>query len=115
MKLRDLDASFCSKVDFNTGNFYEQESIDGAQGVMFDCPLCHRHSVICWFKNPCNAPIVPADMQPGPGRWEASGASLDDLTLDPSVNLDVPRTEEQKRLYPNTCLWHGWVRNGDAA
>lgn len=114
MRLGDLDASFCSKVDFTNGNLHEQESIDGAQGVMFVCPLCRGHRVLCWFKNPIKAPRVPDNMQPGPGRWEASGTSLDDLTLNPSVNLDVPRTEEQKRLYPNTCLWHGWVKNGDA-
>lgn len=107
MKLRELEATFVGKATANS--FNEQDTIDGAQGIMFDCPLCHRHSVLCWFSNPINAPIVPADMEPGPGRWEASGSSIDDLTLNPSVNLDTQNAREHK-----SCLWHGWVKNGNA-
>ena len=110
MRLTELDACFCAKVDFSTGNFSEQNEIDGAQGVMFDCPLCQSHSVLVWFKNPLNAACVPDDMFPRPGRWTATGTGLSDLTLNPSINLDT----ESARKH-NSCLWHGWVKNGDAA
>lgn len=113
MKLRDLDACFCADVRFNTGSFNEQDSIDGAQGIIFDCPLCHRHSVLCWFSNPRNALTVPDDMNPGPGRWAISGNGIDDLTLNPSVNLDC-HTPEHNARYPSSCKWHGWVQNGEA-
>lgn len=40
MKLRDLDACFVAnyRVDRDGDSFSEQDSIDGAQGVMFICP-----------------------------------------------------------------------------
>ncbi len=110
MKLTDLDACFVARYDAAEDSFFEQNEIVGAQGVMFNCPVCGLHSVLCWFKNPIDAPKVPDTAAPGPGRWEASGTGLSDLTLNPSVNLDT----ERARKY-NSCLWHGWVKNGDAA
>jgi hypothetical protein len=111
MKLRALDACFVANA--TEESFHEQEGIDGAQGVMFVCPLCKSHSVLCWFKNPRNATAVPPKMEPGPGRWDASGTGIDDLTLNPSVNLDVHPTVPDDGLKP--CRWHGWVKNGEAA
>jgi hypothetical protein len=111
LKLRDLDACFVSNA--TEMSFHEQESIEGAQGVMFVCPLCKNHSVLCWFKNPRNAPAVPKEMEPGPGRWTAFGSGIEDLTLNPSVNLDVYPTVPDAGQKP--CRWHGWVRNGEAA
>lgn len=108
MKLRELDANFVGNA--TQDSFVEQENIDGAQGIMFDCPLCHGHSVLCWFSNPINAAKVADELEPKPGRWKASGSSIDDLTLEPSVNLDNQNARDHK-----ACLWHGWVRNGDAA
>lgn len=106
MKLRELDAVFIGHVDFVSASFREQDTINGAQGVMFECPLCHGHQVLVWFKNPIRAPIVPDHFKPGPYRWETSGSSLDDLTLIPSVNLDVEPD--------SPCKWHGYVTNGEA-
>jgi Family of unknown function (DUF6527) len=124
MKLRDLDARFVGQLNVQTGGFTEQDGIEGAQGVLFQCPLCGQnqnavdtsngkgregaHYVLCWFKNPRNAPGVPDSMEPGPGRWIASGSGIDDLTLAPSVNLDVHPTDKG-------CKWHGWVKSGEAA
>ena len=96
MKLTDLDASFIRHT--GGGNFDEVASIADANGVMFDCPKCRNHSVIVWDRS------IPAGITPGPGRWTITGTSLDDLTLDPSINLS-----------PLGCCWHGWVKNGDAA
>lgn len=36
------------------------------------------------------------------------GDSIDDLTLNPSINLDIPGQE-------GGCRWHGFVKDGDAA
>jgi Family of unknown function (DUF6527) len=57
--------------------------------------------------NSRNAATVPNGSEPGPGRWDASGTAIYDLTLNPSVNLDV-------HLNDKGCKWHGWVKNGDA-
>jgi hypothetical protein len=118
MKLRDLDATFCMNANPATGGYSETQDIAHAQGVLFQCPACAQgkelvdadhgraavgaHYVLCWFKG-----CVPDSMYPGPGRWTPSGTGIDDLTLNPSVNLDVK---------PDSgCKWHGWVRNGEAA
>jgi hypothetical protein len=119
-KIRDLDGTFLSNANAVAGTFREQPEMAGAQGVMFQCPVCSQgkeavttqsgrqavmgaHYVICWFKG-----MVPDEMKPGPGRWDASGTGLDDLTLNPSVNLDLPDNQ------PGSCKWHGWVQNGVA-
>ncbi len=95
-KLRDLDATFVRHT--GDGNFDEVAAMADANGVMFDCPKCGRHSVLVWDQT------IPTGIEPGPGRWIMTGSSLDDLTLSPSVNL--PKIE---------CAWHGWIKNGDAA
>ena len=74
--------------------------ISRADGLLFDCPLCGRHSVLCWGRS------VHPDIKPNPGRWEITGTSLADVTLSPSVNLNVGPEA--------VCKWHGWVKNGDA-
>jgi hypothetical protein len=50
-----------------------------AQGVMYLCPKCHDHSVLCWF----SGRDVPDSAVPGPGRWQAVGTGLHDLTFGP--------------------------------
>lgn len=121
-KLRDLDATFVAKYDAAADSFVEQPEIEGAQGVMFICPKCQGHCVLCWFRNPRNAPPVPDTADPGAAkdgkpasRWIAAGSSLDDLSLEPSVNLDTEQAREALKQNPNVCLWHGWVKNGEAA
>ncbi len=112
MKLLDLDATFLS--DYSDGRLHHHPTLDGAQGVMFVCPLCQGHCVLLWFSNPINAVLVPNDALPKP-RWTASGTGLNDLTLTPSVNLDTESAREAITKGLNSCLWHGWVKNGDAA
>lgn len=97
-KLSDLDATFVQHM--TDGNFREVAQIGEANGLLFDCPLCGKHSVLCWDRT------IPPDIPPKPGRWTITGSSLDDVTLNPSVNLNV-RPD-------SACKWHGWVRNGDA-
>lgn len=95
----------------SAGALSKVDTLSGADGVMFTCPKCASktfdvpenqrsgHVVICWFVGK-----VPAEASPGPGRWTASGTSIEDLTLSPSVFLNG-----------EGCGWHGWVRNGDAS
>lgn len=97
-KLRDLDATFVQHI--GSGNFNEVNTLREANGVLFDCPKCGRHSVLAWDRS------IAADIEPKPGRWTFSGTCIDDLTLDPSVDLSRSGVG---------CLWHGWVKNGDAS
>jgi hypothetical protein len=114
MRLVELEAKFIGgyKVVDGHVSFRELPDDQGAQGVLFVCPKCQGHSVICWFSNPRNAPPVPAAAFPRPGRWAAEG-SIDNLTLMPSV--DLSKIDEENPESPGRCYWHGWVTNGEAA
>jgi hypothetical protein len=131
MRLRDLNARFI-------GGYHDKDSqhehtgyqvlpsIDGAQGVMFQCPKCAvglergeengrrfvrgAHSVICWFRNPRGAPPVPGHADPKPGRWWMEGTSIDDLTF----THGTPAMAKSVQLLGG-CNWHGFVNNGDAS
>ena len=108
MNLRSLEAELFAHVP--NGVRYV-DTLAEAQGVMFLCPKCYQtnggdigtHMVMVFFADRG----VPADAKPGPGRWQVSGTSIDDLTLSPSINLDCGPE-------PRGCCWHGWVKNGDA-
>lgn len=108
-KLSELDAVFVGKYDAAADSFHEGLPFTEAQGVMFLCPLCEGHQVLCWFKDRG----VPDKAEPGPGRWTPTGTCIGDLTLSPSVNLDT-KSAEYYSQYPNSCRWHGWVKNGEA-
>lgn len=105
IRLSALEAEFLLLKDDGS-----REHVDfaQAQGVMFLCPLCFErnggnvgtHAVAVWFRGR----DVPDSETPGPGRWEASGTSIEDLTLSPSVHLTSQ----------HGCGWHGWVKNGAA-
>lgn len=97
MRLVALEAEFVSFMPDGVGRV---SSLEDADGVMFLCPLCRTHEVLCWFRD---RPFVPPDATPGPGRWTATGSGLSDLTLSPSVHLT------------HGCQWHGWVKDGDAS
>jgi hypothetical protein len=71
------------------------ETLAEAHGVKFTCPCGGGHGIIVWFADR----DVPTDATPL-YRWKATGTSLADLTLTPSVNA--------------SC-WHGFVTNGVAA
>lgn len=123
MRLVDLDAEFLGGYNRKSGRAsYRRQAnaIDGAQGVIFQCPKCAEgepsevedgrryvpgaHYVLVWFAVPRGADPVPPDATPGPARWSVvSGTGLDDLTLAPSILLPGPG-----------CGWHGFVKNGDA-
>lgn len=113
MRLRDLDAHFIGKAKIEEEDVRSYErlpGIEGAQGIMFQCPKCagtSGHYVICWFATPVNAPRVPDKVNPGPGRWNPQGFSIDDLTFVPPGAVSVQLL--------GGCNWHGFVKNGDAS
>jgi hypothetical protein len=109
----DLDAEFI-RLDNPRGDFHEVATIAEAQGVMFDCPKCGRHSVVCWSRSRG----VPDDVEPGPGRWMLAGTSLHDLTLNadpPSGARSVDLSRGRDGAAQPGCQWHGFVTNGEAA
>lgn len=100
MKLTELEPQFTQIV--SPGHFQDVATLEEAQGVMFECPKCGKHSVLAWFRDRG----VPADEVPGPGRWVASGSGYADLTLSPSINLENPQHIG--------CEWHGFITSGEA-
>ncbi len=119
----------------------ESDSVVGAQGIMFQCPSCGAglpreidsertvggharryivgaHYIQVLFANPQGVEPAPADAgvtgadHTSHPRWQIeSGSSLDDLTLSPSINCDIP----SKDGTPSICKFHGYVKNGEAA
>lgn len=121
MRLTDLDARFIG--GWHERGYSVLDSVEGAQGVMFQCPLCAEacepgeedgrrfvhgaHYIICWFRNPRNAPRVPDDADPKPGRWNFEGDTIDALTFTGPEAASV--------LLTSGCRWHGFVRNGETS
>lgn len=131
MRLRDLNASFFGQTTDTTSR--DLPSIEGAQGLMFQCPSCGaglergeedgrrfiigaHHIRIC-FSSPRGAPVASNAFAGNGHRWKIeSGSTLDDLTLSPSINCDIPwKNPDTGVEYPSSCKFHGWVKNGDAA
>jgi hypothetical protein len=111
MRLAELEATFVGEYNAQ-GGFRELPTVEGAQGLLFICPKCQNHSVLVWFKNPRNAPVVPIDALPKPGRWSFSGDTINTVSLVPSVDLSKIDTEHPAS--PCRCYWHGFVKDGDA-
>jgi hypothetical protein len=87
---------------------------------MFQCPKCGEGHPRA-FSNPIGVTPTPEnahprkDGTPNP-RWKIeSGSSLEDLTLSPSINCDIPWKDEQGVEHTSDCKFHGFVRGGDAA
>jgi len=105
VKLADLEAEFVRSVP---KGIKRVETFAEAQGVLFLCPACYgknggavgTHSILVWF----DGRSVPPEERPAP-RWQASGTSIADLTLAPSVDVTAGGK------YPGE--WHGFVRNGE--
>lgn len=122
MKLRDLEARLlrvAHEPSERLGThftFLPCERVEQAQGVDFLCPACFAknggsigtHHVRVWFDG-CG--VDPA-FRPEP-RWRASGTTLDDLSVEPSIaiNTSLPPQVDERFV----CRWHGWVKNGDAS
>lgn len=85
-------------------------SLTEADGIRFLCPKCFAanggrvgtHSVVCWFEGK-----VTDDVQPGPGRWNPTGSSFEDLSF-------VPGKKSNSVALMGGCAWHGFITNGEA-
>lgn len=81
MRLTELSPKFLKREDDH--HFQQVDSIEGADGVEFLCPVCFKanngpigtHAVICW------TPKVPQSTFPVPGRWNLVGTGYEDLSL----------------------------------
>jgi hypothetical protein len=88
------------------------ETVAEADQIMFLCPACFAknggasgtHSVLVTFAGR-NVPDEAGsrDAEGNPSRWNASGTTIDDLSLTPSILLDAKREQE------DGCHWHGFV------
>jgi hypothetical protein len=117
MRLSELDAEFISKAQpmgcHGGWGYFTGKSVDGAQGVLFICPKCQKHSVLVLFANPRNAAVVPVEAFPrNEKRWQFSGDAIDELTLTPSI--DLSQISPDNPASPSRCYWHGFITKGDA-
>lgn len=75
-----------------------EPELDEEKGdLWFTCPICKNHSIAVSWK-------LPSYHQNGTYLWRKTGTSVDDISLEPSINLD---------LDGSTCKFHGWVKNGE--
>jgi len=92
--------------------FHNVETVAEADHVMFLCPSCFEknsgevgtHSVMVTFEGrsvPDEAGT--RDSEGKPSRWAASGSTINDLVLTPSILLDAKRKADEG------CHWHGFV------
>jgi hypothetical protein len=103
MRLSVLEAELVTLIE-PTG-WKAAEDVASASGLIMLCPGCFEknggavgtHSALLWFR----ARAVPTHLQPGPGRWYATGTSIENLSLTPSVVIGDP------------ACWHGWIRAGE--
>ena len=126
MKLRDLEASFMAhearapnaesralnpqwSPDYRQDWFITVDTFAEAHGLKFLCPKSFAanggakgaHFIIVWFSGKPVPPHIGRNKAGKIVRWQASGTSLDDLILTPSI-------QEEDDL----CKWHGFVGSG---
>jgi hypothetical protein len=92
--------------------FIPVATLPEAHAVSFLCPQAYAknggpvgtHSVMVAFEG---SPVPPhlCGGKNGPTRWKASGTSIEDMTLTPSI----------QEVDDGLCSWHGFVTNGDAS
>lgn len=88
---------------------HDVDALSDAQGVLFLCPKCFvanggpvgTHSVLCWF---LGRGVLDTE-EPKPGRWNALGTGLSDLTLQAGSSSIL--------LTGEGCKWHGFIRGGE--
>lgn len=115
LTLRQLEARFMKRVDDKASNYLGDSAVD-ADGVFFLCPKCFEangnsnvgtHGIICWFKG-----RVPDSQTPGPGRWNPSGTTIDDLSLVPPGMCSVQLNGGCSAQLNGGCSAHFHVTNG---
>jgi len=92
------------------------ENLADAQGVFFQCPLCAegkpRSSAAVIGAHYFGVTFADRGVLPHQGchgtngeptRWQVTGTGLDDLTTQPSIQIQ------------GGCNWHGYITDGAAA
>lgn len=98
MKLTDLEPEF---LKLNEDKSMQRiNNIKDADGIMFNCPKCQAHSIICWQLH------VDENLDPKPGRWIFQGNNYEDLTLRRVISSSV-------LLTGTGCGAHFFVENGE--
>ena len=69
-------------------------------GLMCLCPCGCGVNLYVPFANPLDGGPPGNTQRPG---WARTGDTFDTLTLAPSIF----------RNHPESCGWHGWIRNGE--
>lgn len=75
-----------------------------ADVLCFICPVCEGgHSIMVSWN--------PPSLYEGGAVWKKTGDSLENVTIHPSINCDVPVTINGQ-VVPSGCKFHGWVKSG---
>jgi hypothetical protein len=101
MKLLDLNPSFIRYDD--RGSWVVVNSIQEAQGISFDCPVCRNHGVsVSFVDDTLPSRYGTYEKKTGkPMRWKVTGTGLHDMTIIGEVDVE----------HVKHC-WHGHIRNG---
>lgn len=92
--------------------FAPVENLHDAHGISFLCPKSFAknggpkgtHSVYVWFAGSPVPPEIGHNKDGAPVRWNASGTSIDNLVLTPSILEQGDELPADHR-----CGWHGFV------
>ncbi len=91
------------------GWIYARDGKTEPDVLWFVCPVCPSgHGIAVSWEAP--------SLYRGGAVWKKSGSTLDDITIEPSINCDVPHQghdeDGKPKVYPSLCKFHGWVKNG---
>ena len=87
------------------GEFVQIDKRPERDCLMFECPACDNGHMIMISWNP------PSLFKSG-AIWKKTGTTLEDVTISPSINCDVPWENSKGNMQESNCKFHGWVRNG---
>lgn len=92
--------------------FHTVETVAEADQISFLCPACFaknggprgtHHVMVTFAGRDVPEDAGSRDSTGKPSRWNASGNTIDDLVLTPSILLDASLPPDQG------CHWHGFV------
>ena len=94
MKLTECEPEFLRVND--ASHYRRVGSLQIADGILFYCPKCRKHSILAWF----HGRKLPKSLDKGDVRWNVYGSDFSNLTLQP----------ERPMVYQ--CGWNGSIRQG---
>lgn len=109
-RLRDLEGTLLRitkrRANGHVAQYEPVKELRKAHGVSYLCPVCFwinggpvgTHGCLHWFTNA----KLPDDADPGPGRWNARGHDIDDLTFVGPGAFSVNMVGH----------WHGFIESG---